>query len=98
MEHFGSSLRFGYISKTKGKTTSVINALDAQAPAQKWGPAPNAIDFEQSLVISNLSGSENMVGSRFAAPNIKNMRSSTSKVVFEYKYFLAILLQDLAYS
>jgi len=40
-----------------GRATVATIAREAQAPAQKWGPAPKAMLFDTSRVMLNFSGS-----------------------------------------
>ena len=54
-------------------------AREAAAPAQKCGPAPNAMLLAVSRVRSNLSALAKCASSRLAEPNIRNTRSSGAK-------------------
>src|SRR5258708_38922044 len=47
--------RFLNDRKIEGRATSATIARDAQAPAQKWGPAPKAMLFDVSRVTSKAS-------------------------------------------
>ena len=65
----GSSLgkpRFFSRAKIAGSATSATMAREAQAPAQKCGPAPKAMLFEASRRTSNCSARSKCFSSRLA--------------------------------
>ena len=62
-----------------GSATSATMAREAAAPAQKCGPAPNAMLLAVSRVRSNRSACVKCASSRLAEPNIRNTRSSGAK-------------------